>query len=170
MDVTSPGWAARAAAALAWAAVPLHVWMFAVAPHGGLTVLMSAMTLGCAACAVHVWRAGHGTGSRSPLMHLWWMAAAMAVLHAALLAGPPGLTGGHAGHGGSLGHGPGGGGLLMAVIVALDLAVGLCCAVALRRIGSPAPRAPSTLHYRGAGEQPARVPRSPHLLDRRRRL
>lgn len=64
-------------------------------------------------------------------MHLWAMAVTMAVLHGALLAGPPGLTGGHHGHGAAAGHGEGG--WLMVGIIALELTVAVVCAVALRR-------------------------------------
>ena len=131
MSAPSRTWAARSAASLALAAVPMHVVMFAMGHHDPvITTLMVVMTGWCALCALHVWRSGRRF-HRSSVVHLWAMAVTMAVLHGALLAGPPGLTGGHHGHGAAAGHGEGG--WLMVGIIALELTVAVVCAVALRR-------------------------------------
>lgn len=55
MSAPSRTWAARSAASLALAAVPMHVVMFAMGHHDPvITTLMVVMTGWCALCALHV--------------------------------------------------------------------------------------------------------------------
>lgn len=129
--------AAWFAAGLAAVSVPLHGWMLVEHSHGVvLTVLMAAMTLGCLGCAVGVVRrvrtAGPGTACprTRALRHLWVMAAAMALLHVALLTGFPGGAHQHGSEPASTAVVAGAG--LMLAIVALEVVVCFACAVALR--------------------------------------
>lgn len=135
------GGLARLAAAIALAALPLHVLMAAAGHHGPLlTVVMLAMAGWCALCSLHIWRARPQANHRTPVLHLWAMAAAMAVLHALLLAGPPGLTTAHLNHGGTgsasalSAHADSA--ALMIGIIVVELSVALICALSLRRFAA----------------------------------
>lgn len=121
--------AASAATSLTAVSVAAHVLMLFTHGHMPvLAVVLVAMTLACAWCAVHgfLHRSGHG------MALLMGMSLAMALLHAVLVFGPPGGSGMHTMHGGSPPSITGSGDGLMLAIVALELAIAWSAGLAIR--------------------------------------
>lgn len=128
-------------ASLAAASVLAHLWMLSVHAHGaGLTVLMIAMTLWCAWCAVEaVLRP-----TSHCLQRLLVMSLAMAAVHTIMIIGLPGAgSGGHAHHHATYDAAPAAitaasdHAQAMLMIIAVEFLVAGACALSLRRHHPP---------------------------------
>ncbi|WP_329862189.1 hypothetical protein [Zafaria sp. J156] len=132
-------WAACAAAVLAVAAAAFHLRAAFTHGHGVVfAAALTAMALACVGCAVLEWlRPSCRTGRL-----LMSMALGMALAHAALALGVPGLGGSHAVHGGGAGGGAvadaSAPGADMLGLAGLELALAWTAAWSLRSARRPA--------------------------------
>lgn len=121
--------------------VAAHIWMLAAHAHGvALTVLMIAMTLWCAWCAVEA----IGRPTTHCLQRLLLMSLAMAGVHTVMLLGMPGTdSGGHAHHHATYDAAPAAitaasdHAQAMLMIIAVEFLVAGACALSLRRRHPP---------------------------------
>ncbi|MGO1550407.1 MAG: hypothetical protein ACTHWO_11430 [Nesterenkonia sp.] len=138
-QLTRPAWAVAAVAAMS---ILAHIWMLAFHAHGvALTVLMIAMTLWCAWCAVEALL----RPSVHCLQRLLLMSLAMVAVHTMMIVVPAQAgSGGHAHHQGADTAAPGtaitaadGHASAMLAIIAIEFLVAVACALSLRRRRSP---------------------------------
>ncbi|GHD00420.1 hypothetical protein [Zhihengliuella salsuginis] len=130
----------RTTAALATAVAALHVWVLAAhaGPHGlWLSAALLVMTAVCLKCALGLWRARSPRARRAELTAMLAISSAMALAHAALMLGLPGLGGAHAGHGAMVAGSAAGvpsSSLMMLALIPLEIVVAAAAAAALRRL------------------------------------
>lgn len=123
----------RLCAAIALASVGAHLWM--AWEHRAMpweSALMLLMAAACLPCAVTLWQRGH----ERAVQIMFTMSLVMVAVHTALLLGPGSMAGSH--HGGShpistLAVGPHPQPAAMLAVIALELAVALLAAWAMRR-------------------------------------
>lgn len=127
------GFSVRLCAAFALASVGAHLWM--AWEHRAMpweSALMLLMAAACLPCAVTLWRRGH----ERAVQIMFTMSLAMVAVHAALLLRPGSMAGSH--HGGvhpsiAPAVGPHPQPAAMLAVIALELAVALLAAWAMRR-------------------------------------